>query len=260
MTTEDLLRARLHEIDEIQPPEPEDFELRTLDAGRQRMRRRQSWTRGLMGAAAAVAIGALVLPAMGRNASSGGSASSAVAGSAQAPNGLTAGPERYPLPEKSGPTSLPPTGSAPFDFDSTEGAVAVQRLSGILSQPPYSAHFTSLSFDDSTYPPTRLLVKVTDFDPGVMAAVTAAFPPGTPISYAQAPYSSAACQATLARVASDRPTLARQGLAIGYTGCNFDGRVRLELAAPPSPQQTDQLRARYGDTVAVAVASSPSPS
>lgn len=263
MNTEDLLRARLHEIDTLQPPEPDDFEFRALETGQQRIGRRRSWTRGLLGAAAALAIGVLAFPIVGRSpygSSSSGAAAGAgsTVGSAQVLGGEAqsaagqAPPAPAPTSPASGPTSLPPTGTAAYDFDSTEGAAAIQRLSATLSQPPYSAHFTSLSVDDSTYP-YRLVVHMPDVDPGVMAAVAAAFPPGAPILYARAPYSSASCQTTLARVEADRPTLARQGFAVGGTSCDVDGRVRLQLTAPPTPKQTSELSARYGDTVAATV-------
>ena len=62
---EDLLREQLHEMDTVEPPDP-DFEFRALRAGRERLKRRQAWTRGLVGAAAAIVIGALAIPSLGR--------------------------------------------------------------------------------------------------------------------------------------------------------------------------------------------------
>ncbi|MEP6631522.1 MAG: hypothetical protein ABJA89_13700 [Lapillicoccus sp.] len=86
---EDLLRARLHEVDDLQPPD--GFELQALRAARDRLKRRQAWTRGLVGAAAAVAVGALAIPAVGRLGANGGTASSGSAASKvsapQAPQG-----------------------------------------------------------------------------------------------------------------------------------------------------------------------------
>ncbi len=90
---EDLLRARLHEVDDLQPPD--GFELQALRAGRDRLKRRQAWTRGLVGAAAAVAVGALAIPAVGRlgvgGVASGGSAASKVS-APQAPQAAEGAP------------------------------------------------------------------------------------------------------------------------------------------------------------------------
>ncbi|MDQ6897131.1 MAG: hypothetical protein M3171_11085, partial [Actinomycetota bacterium] len=55
-SSEDRLRARLHEVDDLQPPD-DGFELNALRGGRERLKRRQAWTRGLVAAAAAVAVG-----------------------------------------------------------------------------------------------------------------------------------------------------------------------------------------------------------
>lgn len=94
-SAEDLLRTRLREVDDLQPPD-DGFELAALRAGRERLKRRQAWTRGLVGAAAAVAVGALALPAVGRLSTSGGSASSsagAAASKVSAPQNPAAAPE-----------------------------------------------------------------------------------------------------------------------------------------------------------------------
>ena len=80
---EELLRARLHEVDDLQPPD--GFELRALRAGRDRLKRRRAWTRGLVGAAAAVAVGALAIPAVGRLGATGGAASGTAASKVSAP-------------------------------------------------------------------------------------------------------------------------------------------------------------------------------
>src|SRR3954471_9030429 len=93
---EELLSDRLHEVDAVEPPGP-DFEFRALRAGRERLKRRQAWTRGLVGAAAAIVIGAVAIPSLGRLGSlGGGSATSAGgAGSAvSAPQANTGGDAR----------------------------------------------------------------------------------------------------------------------------------------------------------------------
>ncbi|HEY5421003.1 MAG TPA: hypothetical protein VIL10_09725, partial [Marmoricola sp.] len=84
---EDLLREQLHEMDTVEPPDP-DFEFRALRAGRERLKRRQAWTRGLVGAAAAIVIGAVAIPSLGRlgTVTGGASSGSAVAGAGSAPS------------------------------------------------------------------------------------------------------------------------------------------------------------------------------
>ena len=84
---EDLLREQLHEMDTVEPPDP-DFEFRALRAGRERLKRRQAWTRGLVGAAAAIVIGARGHPVVGtpRDGHRGASSGTAVAGAGSAPS------------------------------------------------------------------------------------------------------------------------------------------------------------------------------
>ena len=57
---DELLRERLHHVDAVEPPDPE-FEFRALRAGRERLKRRQAWTRGLVAAAAAVVVAAVAV-------------------------------------------------------------------------------------------------------------------------------------------------------------------------------------------------------
>jgi hypothetical protein len=83
-SSEDLLRARLREVDDLQPPD-DGFELGVLRAGRERLKRRRSWRRGLVGAAAAVAVGALAVPAVGRLGATGGASSGSAASRVSAP-------------------------------------------------------------------------------------------------------------------------------------------------------------------------------
>ncbi len=122
---EDLLRARLHEVDDLQPPD-DGFELRVLRAGRERLKRRQAWTRGLVGAAAAVAVGALAVPAVGRLSTSG-TASSASAGSAskvaasQSPQGAEA------AAPGAADAGTRPAGYSPAQCQATLARVAADR-------------------------------------------------------------------------------------------------------------------------------------
>src|SRR6478752_6080341 len=115
---EDLLREQLHEMDTVEPPDP-DFEFRALRAGRERLKRRQAWTRGLVGAAAAIVIGAIAIPSMGRlgTVTGGASSGSAVAGAGWPPavtlassRRRTRGPLRTVRPWTASPTrSAPPS-------------------------------------------------------------------------------------------------------------------------------------------------------
>ena len=90
-SAEDLLRARLHEVDDLQPPD-NGFELDALRGGRERLKRRQSWTRGLVAAAAAVAVGVVAVPALTRS-PMGASSSSGVAGAASPQRAEAAAPD-----------------------------------------------------------------------------------------------------------------------------------------------------------------------
>jgi hypothetical protein len=194
---EEILSDRLHEVDAVEPPDP-DFEFRALRAGRERLKRRQAWTRGLVGAAAAVVIGAVAVPTLGRiNVSSGG-AGSAVAGSpagAAAPEAATSGDARDlsapssqpgtggPAPAPSGDATLTlPLGQVPFDWRSADGAARLSQLRDTLAGPQYANQGVTLTVDESVAPP-RLTVRMARYAPEVVSLVTSAFPPGAPIVF-----------------------------------------------------------------------------
>ena len=194
---EELLSDRLHEVDAVEPPDP-DFEFRALRAGRERLKRRQAWTRGLVGAAAAVVIGAVAVPTLGRiNVTSGG-AGSAVAGSAAgapAPEAATSGDARdlsaprsqpgadgaAPAPSGDGTLTLP-VGQVPFDWQSTDGSTRLSQLRDTLAGPQYANLGVTLTVDESLAPP-RLTVRMARYAPEVVSLVTSAFPPGAPIVF-----------------------------------------------------------------------------
>lgn len=194
---EELLSDRLHEVDGIEPPSP-DVEFRALRAGRERLKRRQAWTRGLVGAAAAVVIGAVAVPTLGRiNVTSGGTgAGSAEAGSAAvapSPEAATSGDARDlsalggqpgadgAAPTPSGDATLTlPIGQVPFDWRSADGAARLSRLRETLAGPQYAAGGVTLAVDDSVSPP-RLTVRMVRYAPEVVSLVMSAFPPGAPI-------------------------------------------------------------------------------
>jgi hypothetical protein len=194
---EDLLREQLHEMDTVEPPDP-DFEFRALRAGRERLKRRQAWTRGLVGVAAAVVIGAVAVPTLGRiNVTSGG-AGSAVAGSAAgapAPEAATSGDARDlsapgSQPGADGTATAPsgdatltlPVGQVPFDWQSTDGAARLSQLRDALAGPQYANQGVTLTVDESVAPP-RLTVRMARYAPEVVSLVTSAFPPGAPIVF-----------------------------------------------------------------------------
>lgn len=256
---ETLLRDRLHEVDELVPPDT-GFEQRALRAGRERVHRRRSWTRGLVGVAAAVMIGALVVPAVARHEiSSGGSASSA--GVAEAPASSDVGQDNgQPGPGLQAPenqtgagstavSTIPATGSLDYNWNAPSAAAALAQLRSKLSGAAFSPFYTSLTIDDSTFP-RALVVHLTQFDLPTMNIVAQAFPPGTPISFAKSAYSAASCAATLDRIVTDRTELAQAGYLIGSTACASDGRVQLQLNSA-DPTRLAGLRARYGDPVVV---------
>jgi hypothetical protein len=192
---EELLRDRLHQMDAVEPPDP-DFQFRALRAGRERLKRRQAWTRGLVGAAAAVVIGAVAVPTLGRiNVTSGGASGTAVAGSAAAPEAATSGDARdlsapgsqpsadggAPVPGGDATLALP-LGQVPFDWRSADGAARLTQLRAALAGPRYVDQGVTLTVDESAAPP-RLTVRMVRYAPEVVSLVTNAFPPGAPIVF-----------------------------------------------------------------------------
>jgi hypothetical protein len=197
---EELLSDRLREVDAVEPPS-RDFEFRALRAGRERMKRRQAWTRGLIGAAAAVVIGAVAIPSLGRLDTSGGgsatSAGSAAGSAASAPEAATGGAPKdlsapgnqpdgvapSPAPAPGGDATLTlPIGQVPFDWRSADGAARLSRLREALAGPQYAGDGVTLTVDESVSPP-RLTVRLVRYAPEVVSLVTSAFPPGAPIVF-----------------------------------------------------------------------------
>ncbi len=205
---EDLLRERLHAVDELTPPDT-NFEARALRVGRARANRRRSWARGLVGVAAAAAIGVFVVPSVMRSSvNSGGSAASSAqaAATAVAPAPSSAvGADRSPEPPGASSTKMGPDGSllkpenqsggdvtltlpvgtTPFDWRSADGEARLAQLRAALAAPEFAASQTSLRIDDSTSP-ARLMVRMGIYEAGIVTLVTNAFPRGSPIVFSVA--------------------------------------------------------------------------
>ncbi len=201
---EDLLRERLHAVDELTPPDA-NFEARALRAGRARANRRRSWARGLVGVAAAAAIGVFVVPSVMRSGVDSGASTASSAGAAATAGGpasSSAGADRSPetpgaSSTKIGPggslqkpenqsggdvTLTLPVGTTPFDWRSADGEVRLAQLRAALAAPEFAASQTSLRIDDSTSP-SRLVVRMGTYEAGVVTLVTDAFPMGSPIVF-----------------------------------------------------------------------------
>ncbi len=183
---EDLLRERLHAVDELTPPDTH-FEARALRAGRARANRRRSWARGLVGVAAAAAIGVFVVPSVLRSSvSSGGSAASSAEAAATATKAGPDGPLQQPRSQPGGDVTLTlPVGTTPFDWRSAAGEARLAQLRASLAGPQFAASHTSVRIDDSASP-SRLVVRMGTYEAGVIALVTDAFPAGSPIVFSVA--------------------------------------------------------------------------
>ena len=143
---EDLLREQLHEMDTVEPPDP-DFEFRALRAGRERLKRRQAWTRGLVGAAAAIVIGAVAIPSLGRlgTVTDGASSGTAVAGAGSAPSAPEAAtggdarelkaPDAGSAPDGSSLDSVPDSLRNTFAQQATLSVLDAQGLDPDVSSP-----------------------------------------------------------------------------------------------------------------------------
>jgi len=243
---EELLSERLHEVDAVSPPDP-DFEFRALRAGRERKKRRQSWTRGLVGAAAAVVIGALAVPALGRINTFGGASGSSVAGgaAASAPEAATGG--------DGAARDLVAPGS-PVDgmsLDNVPDALRATfaRVRAVLSAPPYDAVFTALTFDPSAPPNGRVVVHLTQPDPRAIAEVQSAFAGGPDVVVEPSAYSLASCRSTWTAVAAD-PQVRSQAVTVAVLGCDADGRVAVRVAPDVPATTVDHLKG-YGGAVYV---------
>ena len=250
---EDLLRQQLHEMDAVEPPEP-DFEFRALRAGREKLKRRQAWTRGLVGAAAAVVIGALAVPALGRMSSfSGGAATSAggAAGSAasapaapEAAAGAGADADQRNLATKESPVDGMSLDNVP---DSLRATFAQVR--SVLAAPPYDGVFTSLTFDPSVPPQGAVVVHLTRPDAAAIGVVRNAFANGPDVQVDTSAYSLASCTSTWSTVAAD-PVVRAQAVTVTVLGCDASGRLAVRVA-PEAPAATVDHLKGYGDAVAV---------
>lgn len=242
---EDLLREKLQEMDSVEPPDP-DFEFRALRAGRERLKRRQAWTRGLVGAAAAIVIGAVAIPSLGRLGTfDGGTATSAggAGAAASAPQANTGGDARE-LKGADG-ASAPDGSSLDTVPDSLRNTFAGLRAT--LSAPPYDIVFTSLTYDPSVAPAGRVVLHLTRPDPAAIDQVRSAFPSGPEVTTEVSAYSLAACNQTWAKVAAD-PQLRPQDVPLTILGCDANGRVAVRVQPGAPAAALDQLRT-YGDAV-----------
>jgi hypothetical protein len=248
---EDLLREQLHEMDTVEPPDP-DFEFRALRAGRERLKRRQAWTRGLVGAAAAVVIGAVAVPSLGRLGTFDGgiatSAGGAAAGSAAAPSAPEAAAGGDARDLKAPDANSAPDGSS---LDSVPDALrnTVARLRTTLSASPYDTVFTSLTFDPSVAPSGRVVLHLTRPDPAAIDLVRSALPSGPEVTTEVSAFSLAACNRTWSEVAAD-PQLRPQDVPLTVLGCDANGRVAVRVQPGAPATALDRLKS-YGDAVNV---------
>jgi hypothetical protein len=239
---EDLLRDRLHEMDAVDPPDP-DFEFRALRAGRKRLKRRQAWTRGLVGAAAAVIIGAVAIPSLGRlDVSGGGTATSAGAGAASAPEAATNGSAQ----DLKAPGAPPPGNDSAGQGSATAVQATLDSLTETLRKAPYAEVFTALTYDSSA---GQVVVHLTREDPAAMALVRSAFPSGPPVVFASSAYTLAQCTQLEANVQGNILYLRDRGIALLSTACNPDGRVVVEIRGTDTEKAI--VQEKYGDMVVV---------
>lgn len=90
--TEDQVRDQLRRVDDLTPPPAPDFAARAMRASTLRAERRRTWGKGVLGVAAAIAIGTLAVTNLPRPSSSNSSAASgAAAPGVAAPEAATAG-------------------------------------------------------------------------------------------------------------------------------------------------------------------------
>jgi hypothetical protein len=234
---EDRLRSRLREVDDLEPPD-QGFELRALRAGRDRLKRRQSWTRGLVGAAAAVVVGALAVPTIGRmsapeHATSGASSAGSAVAAPQAP--------------EAGGSGDRDSAAAGPDVENVETVLV--GLRPVLAK-SYPEAFTAVTVD-SGQTPLAVVLHMTAPTPAAEKTVRAALPPAVDVVTEPSAFSAAQCQATLARVTADRSNLTTQGYAVGSLTCEPDGRVAVEVTNLVTAEQIQALTVRYGDGVTV---------
>lgn len=241
---EDLLRDRLHEVDAMDPPDP-DFEFRAVRAGRNRLKERQSWKRGLLGLAAAVVIGALAIPALGRLNLGGGTGTSAGgAGSAlSAPEAATSG-SAQDLAKGGTPPDGMNLDSVPDQYRAT-----ISRLRVALAAPPYDAVYTALTFDPSVSPLGRVVLHVTRPDAGAIDLVRSAFAGGPEVVVETSAFTLAGCNRTWAQLQTD-PQLQPDTVTITVLGCDANGRVAVRVTPDAPPASVARLQS-YGDALDV---------
>ena len=257
--TEDQLREQMHRIDELTPPGTA-FEDQALYAGQRRLARRRAWSRGLTGAAAAVVIGALAVPALTRH-PDGASTAAAPEGRGAAASSLPAAPgapgagsdlagTATGLPSAAGE----PAAGVPARAGEQGVASALALVTAALQRPPYDEIYTAVRPGSAPGDPVRFYL--TRLDPAATALITAGLPAGTPVTFVTSAYSAKACASTLARVGADLPTIAPDGIPFVVAGCDERGRVSIVLGRRAAPAQGRALELRYGDLVAVGQESS----
>ncbi len=262
--TEDQLRDQMRQVDDLTPPDT-GFEAKALYAGQRRLARRRSWSMGLLGSAAAVVVGSLVV--VNVNHPSTSSSGSAVAGAApekradapSAPNGgadplqgSTAGTAGGDTSGPSPSTVRPRVGDPGFDFDGVGVPSALAAVSSTLARPPYDEIYSGMSLQRT--PTAEARYYLTRLDPAAMAVVTQGLPASAPVAFVQSAYSAKACAVTLAMVTDQVPTLRGQGLPVEDVSCGLLGRVAVRLGPDSTDGQRGSLRARFGDVVEVVAA------
>ena len=252
--TEDQLREQMHRIDELTPPGTA-FEEQALYAGRRRLARRRTWSRGLTGAAAAVVIGALAVPVLTRQPDGVSTAAAPEGPGAAAPTVPAAPGTPGAVGDLAGTaTGLPsaagePAAGVPARAGEQGVASALALVTAALQRPPYDQIYTAVRPASAPGDPVRFYL--TRLDPAATALVTAGLPAGTPVTFLTSAYSAAACASTLDRVSADLPTIAPDGMPFVVAGCDELGRVSIVLGRGAVPAQGRALALRYGDLVAV---------
>jgi len=259
--TEEELRAQLRQVDELTPPGT-GFEAKALYAGQRRLARRRSWSTGLLGVAAAVVVGSLVVVNVNHpSTTSSGSSAAGVAPDKRAdapsaangsPGPLQGGSTGGPAGDSSGPspsTIRPSVGDPGFDFGGQGVPDALAAVSSTLARPPFDDIYSGMRLQ--TTPTSEARYYLTRIDPAAMAVVTRGLPAGAPVVFIESAYSAKACAVTLAAVTKQVPTLQSQTFPVQDVSCDPLGRVAVVLGPTATDGQRGSLQARYGDTVEV---------
>ncbi|MDQ6715422.1 MAG: hypothetical protein M3Z83_04865, partial [Actinomycetota bacterium] len=194
------LREQLHRVDDLTPPDPDGFDRRVLVAGRRQLSRRRAWSTGLLGAAAAVVIGTLVVVSLPRGA---GTSASSVAGAAPGQQTAPAAPgaggpesskQGIAAPTAGVDSAAPPTlvarvGNPAFLFASV--AQQLGDIAAILGAPPFDDLYSGLQLVPA--PAAQARYYLTRIDPAAVAAVTDRLPADAPVTFVQSAYSAKAC-------------------------------------------------------------------